>query len=87
METGTSGGIAAKRQAKRILVPRPSQRRFYGYGIPGVDVNKLAGKLISNRSLPLLAPAEFWPTTSCRGTNNVAARATAALAATPGRSA
>src|SRR5207245_9318369 len=46
METGTSGGIAAKRQAKRILVPRPSQRRFYGYGIPGVDVNKLAGKLI-----------------------------------------
>jgi len=27
-------------------VPRPSQRRFYGHGIPGVDVNKLAGKLI-----------------------------------------
>ena len=45
METGISRGIA-RTQTKRILVPRPSQRRFYGYGIPGVDVNKLAGKLI-----------------------------------------
>src|SRR3954463_11784271 len=45
METGISRGVT-KTQAKRILVPRPSQRRFYGHGIPGVDVNKLAGKLI-----------------------------------------
>ena len=45
METGISRGVA-RTQTKRILVPRPSQRRFYGYGIPGVDVNKLAGKLI-----------------------------------------
>ncbi len=30
----------------RIMVPRPSQRRFYGYGIPNVDLNRLAGKLI-----------------------------------------
>jgi dTMP kinase len=29
-----------------ILVPRPSQRRFYGHGIPNVDRNRLAGKLI-----------------------------------------
>jgi len=45
METGISRGIS-KGHTKRIPVPRPSQRRFYGYGIPGVDVNKLAGKLI-----------------------------------------
>jgi dTMP kinase len=30
----------------KIVVPRPSQRRFYGLGIPNVDVNRLAGKLI-----------------------------------------
>src|SRR5712671_17618 len=45
METGISRGVA-RAQTKRILVPRPSQRRFYGHGIPGVDLNKLAGKLI-----------------------------------------
>ena len=28
------------------MVPRPSRRRFYGHGIPRVDVEKLAGKLI-----------------------------------------
>ncbi|MDB6063869.1 MAG: Thymidylate kinase [Pedosphaera sp.] len=33
----------AKRQ---VVVPRPSRRRFYGYGIPNTDLNKLAGKLI-----------------------------------------
>ncbi|MBL9167347.1 MAG: dTMP kinase [Verrucomicrobiales bacterium] len=30
----------------RILVPKPSSRRFFGHGIPGVDPNKLRGKLI-----------------------------------------
>ncbi len=30
----------------RIAVPPRSQRRFYGHGIPGVDLQKLAGKLI-----------------------------------------
>jgi len=45
MEAGTAGGI--KRSfAQRIIVPKPSQRRFYGHGIPGVDLQKLAGKLI-----------------------------------------
>jgi dTMP kinase len=31
----------------QIVVPRPTQRRFYGHGIPGVDLEKLAGKLIA----------------------------------------
>jgi dTMP kinase len=30
----------------RILVPRVKPRRFYGQGVPGVDLSKLAGKLI-----------------------------------------
>src|SRR6266516_1675836 len=30
----------------RIAVPPRSQRRFYGHGIPGVDLQKLAGKLL-----------------------------------------
>jgi dTMP kinase len=29
-----------------VSTPRPSARRFYGHGIPGVDLSKLAGKLI-----------------------------------------
>jgi dTMP kinase len=44
METGTTGGIS-KVPRKRIVVPRPSQRQFYGHGIPGVELDKLAGKL------------------------------------------
>src|SRR3954470_24575720 len=36
-----------KRAAKnRIVVPRRSERRFYGHGIPRVDLEQLAGKLI-----------------------------------------
>ncbi|TAK92860.1 MAG: dTMP kinase [Verrucomicrobia bacterium] len=30
----------------RVIVPQKSKRRFYGHGIPGVDINQLAGKLI-----------------------------------------
>ena len=30
----------------RIVVPRPKPRRFYGHGIPRVDLEKLAGRLI-----------------------------------------
>src|SRR6184192_4292546 len=30
----------------RIVVPRRSERRYYGHGIPGVDLAELAGKLI-----------------------------------------
>ena len=31
----------------QIVVPRRSARRFYGHGIPGVDLEQLAGKLIA----------------------------------------
>jgi len=31
----------------QILVPHRSARRFYGHGIPGVDLDQLAGKLIA----------------------------------------
>ena len=38
---------AGEHQTKRaIIVPRPSARRFYGHGVPGDDLEKLAGKLI-----------------------------------------
>ncbi len=30
----------------QIVVPRPGRRRFYGYGIPGVQLEELVGKLI-----------------------------------------
>jgi dTMP kinase len=30
----------------RIVIPRPTARRFYGHGIPGTDPQKLSGKLI-----------------------------------------
>src|SRR5437899_11575119 len=30
----------------RIVVPRTRRRRYYGHGIPGVELSKLAGKLI-----------------------------------------
>jgi dTMP kinase len=31
---------------RRVLVPKPTPKQFYGHGIPGVDVEKLVGKLI-----------------------------------------
>jgi dTMP kinase len=31
----------------RIVVPQKRPRRFYGHGIPGVDLQKLAGKLVA----------------------------------------
>lgn len=42
--SSNKGGHALAR--RQIAVPRPSRRRFYGYGIPNVDLNRLAGKLI-----------------------------------------
>jgi len=30
----------------QVIVPQKTARRFYGHGIPGVEVNKLAGRLI-----------------------------------------
>lgn len=37
---------APPRTQPKIIVPRASERRFYGHGISGVDLEKLAGKLI-----------------------------------------
>lgn len=37
---------AKRNRAVRVIVPRKTARRFYGHGIPGVDVEKLAGRLI-----------------------------------------
>jgi len=31
---------------RRVLVPKATPKRFYGHGIPGVDLEKLTGKLI-----------------------------------------
>lgn len=40
--------VASPRQRTSlpIVVPKPSPKRFYGHGIPGVDLKKLTGKLI-----------------------------------------
>jgi len=38
--------IPRSRSKLRIIVPRKTPRRFYGHGLPGVDVDKLAGRLI-----------------------------------------
>ena len=35
-----------KKNGPRIAVSRSKPRRFYGQGIPGVELEKLAGKLI-----------------------------------------
>jgi len=35
-----------KKNHRRIVVPKGKPRRFYGQGVPGVDLSKLAGKLI-----------------------------------------
>jgi dTMP kinase len=32
--------------SRHIVVPRPKPRQFYGQGVPGMDLSKLAGKLI-----------------------------------------
>jgi len=38
--------LSIKKNHRRIVVPKAKPRRFYGHGIPGVDLTKLAGKLI-----------------------------------------
>ncbi|MDX1952754.1 MAG: dTMP kinase [Verrucomicrobiota bacterium] len=35
-----------RKQQQGILIPSASPKRFYGHGIPGVDLKKLTGKLI-----------------------------------------
>ncbi len=38
--------MATKAKHPRIVVPKARPHRFYGHGIPGVDLEKLTGKLI-----------------------------------------
>src|SRR5438128_10560804 len=45
METGRAARIKRTLNS-RIVVPCAKPKRFYGHGIPGVDLAKLAGKLI-----------------------------------------
>src|SRR6266478_7403731 len=45
METATRRRMRP-RARNRIAVPPRSQHRFYGHGIPGVELERLAGKLI-----------------------------------------
>src|SRR5882757_5948109 len=35
-----------KKNHNQIVVPQPGPRRFYGHGIPGVNLEELVGKLI-----------------------------------------
>src|SRR2546430_4773123 len=45
----TSRGPASPPQpiaSRSVMVPKPTPKRFYGHGIPGVDLEKLSGKLI-----------------------------------------
>lgn len=35
-----------KNQKLHVRVPAPSPKRFYGHGIPGIDTDKLIGKLV-----------------------------------------
>jgi dTMP kinase len=37
---------ARTRPSERVVVPRPTTKRFYGHGIPGVELEHLSGKLI-----------------------------------------
>src|SRR5437867_1720285 len=46
MEEGRRTPRIKRNLASRVLVPRPTPRQFYGHGIPRVELDKLAGKLI-----------------------------------------
>lgn len=35
-----------RNEKRRVPLPKPTPKRFYGHGIPGVDLNKLVGKLV-----------------------------------------
>src|SRR3989449_10837921 len=45
METGRASRIKHTLNS-RIVVPRPTPRQFYGHGVPKVNLDKLAGRLI-----------------------------------------
>jgi len=48
METTKRSSVAPPRHiaGRRVVVPKPTPKRFYGHGIPGVDLEKLSGRLI-----------------------------------------
>ena len=41
-----AGLVRHPRNSPRVIIPQKTPRRFYGHGIPGVDADKLAGRLI-----------------------------------------
>ena len=41
-----TGSATQVRKTLEVIVPKPSLKRFYGHGIPGVVLEKLTGKLI-----------------------------------------
>ncbi|MCX6887100.1 MAG: thymidylate kinase [Verrucomicrobia bacterium] len=55
-----------KRNKEQIVVPSPTKRRFYGHGIPGAELENVAGRLIvvegadgSGRSTQILRLTEW----------------------------
>src|SRR4051812_24882992 len=44
--TGRNSNGRRKGRPRPIVVPTQTPRRFYGHGIPGVQLEKLTGKLI-----------------------------------------
>jgi dTMP kinase len=46
MKTAKRPSRVKRAVARRVLVPQPTPKRFYGHGIPGVDPVQLTGKLI-----------------------------------------
>ena len=41
-----SSARRARKPATRVLLPTREQHRFYGHGLPGIELEKLSGKLI-----------------------------------------
>ena len=41
-----SAALQTRAAGRRVPVPRPTPKRFYGHGIPGVELEMLSGKLV-----------------------------------------
>lgn len=46
MKPKATAKVPAKALPRKIVTPQPRPHRFYGHGIPGVNLEKLTGKLI-----------------------------------------
>jgi dTMP kinase len=62
----TKRGVKSPRMRSRVTVPTTSPKKWYGHGIPGIDLNRLSGKLIviegadgSGRSTQITRLMEF----------------------------